>query len=129
MVTEIDVSEVDEAIREEVKKVLIEIATTLTNNAKKEAPVNSGELRQSIQVLERGENEIIVGTQKNYAPFVEFGTEPHFPPIEPIKKWVHRKLGMGDDVAYAVQQKIGKEGTDANPFMQRAIEETRQEYI
>ena len=128
MVTEIDLSELDEAVKDEVQDFLIDAASRLVNEAKRNAPVNSGRLRQSIQVLERGEDEILVGTNLEYAAPVEFGTEPHYPPIEPLKKWVRRKLGVEEDVAYAVQQKIGAEGTDAQPFMRDAIKSTRDYY-
>lgn len=128
MVTKIDVSEIDESIQEEIKDYLIRVASDLVNNAKEEAPVSSGRLRQSIQIQEQGENEILVGTNLEYAPYIEFGTEPHYPPIEPLKKWVRRKLNVEEDVAYAVQQKIGQEGTEPNPFMDRAIERTRDRF-
>ena len=128
MVTEIDLSEVDSKIREEVKDLLIRIGTEITNEAKKEAPVSSGELRQSIQIHEKDSQRIILGTKKEYAAPVEYGTEPHYPPIAPLKKWVRRKLGVEEDVAYAVQQKIGQEGTEPNPFMGRAIGTVKEDF-
>jgi len=128
MVTRIDLSELDEEIKGEVKDYIINVANKLVNEAKKNAPVASGHLRQDIDIIEREDNTITVGTNLKYASFVEFGTDPHYPPIEPLKKWVRRKLGVEEDVAYAVQQKIGQEGTEPQPYMRDAIESTRRYY-
>ena len=65
----------------------------------------------------RGENRVVWGYAATYAEYVEKGTSAHYPPIEPLKKWARRVLG-DEGAAYAVQQKIGQEGTDAQPFIE-----------
>lgn len=72
-----------------------------------------------------------------YAIGVHEGTDPHWAPIGPLIEWVKRKgiagtysikthkrtggakTGAAQDkaVAFAIQHKIAKEGTDAHPFM------------
>ena len=40
-----------------------------------------------------------------YSPYVEFGTQPHWMPINPLKLWVVRK-GFPEGVAYYIQKRI-----------------------
>lgn len=47
-----------------------------------------------------------VGTAVAYALPVETGSKPHMPPIEPLKDWVRRKLGIKGDEVDAVAKKI-----------------------
>lgn len=61
------------------------------------------------------------GYSAEHARFVEEGTTPHPPPIDPLKKWARRVLG-DESAAWAVQQKIAEEGTDAQPFVQPGVE-------
>ena len=83
----------------------------------------SGYLRNSITSEVRREAERIMGitgTNTKYAIFVHQGTRPHWPPIQPIKRWVIRKLGIsGKDVPkviFLVRRKIAEKGTPAKPF-------------
>ena len=67
-----------------------------------------------------------------YAEYVEYGTGPHRPPVEPIKKWVHRKLGLSgkeaDHVAWAIVKAIEKRGTIPKPYLRPAIEKVKIKY-
>lgn len=56
---------------------------------------------------------------------VEYGSAPHYPPIEPLKNWARRVLG-DEGAAYAVQQKIGKYGTPPRPFVRPGREAQRR---
>ena len=81
-----------------------------------------------------------------YLKYLESGTRPHYPPFAPILKWVrdkgiptrektgNKKLPTERGMAYLVQQKIGKEGTEGipmvkqtqdalNPTLERKLEE------
>lgn len=55
----------------------------------------------------------------NYAASVEFGSRPHFIPIEPLLGWVKRH-GMKKGVAYAIRNKKSKTGTKKRPFLMPA---------
>jgi len=57
----------------------------------------------------------------DYADYVEYGTKPHWAPLEPIKEWSKNKLG-DEDAAYAVRAKIAREGTDPQPYARDAID-------
>lgn len=83
----------------------------------------------------------------NYAPAVEYGTSPHWPPLEPLVEWVrlkhlagsysvksHRRLGgavrrLDEDtqLARAIQRKIARRGTKARPFMEPAFESKKND--
>ena len=82
---------------------------------------NTGRLSQSIEVEDRPfEKTVIVGTNVHYAPYVEFGTRPHMPPVEPLVEWAHLKL-HDDKVGYAIAKAIAKRGTKPKPFMRPAV--------
>jgi hypothetical protein len=57
-----------------------------------------------------------VGSKAEYAPFVELGTRPHFPPISAIREWC-RVRGIPESAAYAICLKIAKLGTPERPFL------------
>lgn len=57
---------------------------------------------------------------------IEYGTDPHHPPVAPIIRWVQRKLGVRNKkkasrIAWAIATKIKKHGTDAHPFVRPAM--------
>ena len=66
-----------------------------------------------------------------HAAAIEFGTDPHFPPVEPLIGWAHRKLGLSIKEAKkagnAIAWKIFHEGTDPQPFFRPAIDQTKVE--
>lgn len=83
----------------------------------------TGWLRNSITSevqREAGRVVGIIGTNNQYAVYVHEGTRPHWPPVNPIKNWVIRKLGItGKDVesvTWAVRKKIATKGTEGKPY-------------
>ena len=103
----------------------------LLTAVRKGTPVTFGNLRRSIQADVRGRVTNIEGriaSPLNYAPAVEFGTRPHFPPIAPLKLWARRKLG-DEGAAYAVQKAIGKRGTKGHFMFQKAWEKGKDKAI
>jgi len=73
----------------------------------------------------------VTGTLSNPAPHfesVEFGTIPHFPPIEALIPWVERILKVSGEkearsVAYAIALKISDVGTEGAHMAQEAFED------
>ena len=67
----------------------------------------------------------MVGTPQEYGAAVEYGTRPHFPPIDPIELWVRRILGVPADkarnVAYAIAVNISRHGTKGAGMFQKAF--------
>lgn len=61
-----------------------------------------------------------------YAPAVEAGTVPHFPPPGPLQLWVRRKLGITDEkevrsVAFLIGRAISRRGTQARNFFRDGV--------
>lgn len=124
----------------------------VTRSAKQNAPVDTGRLRASIvpEVRSVGkEVQGIVGSNVLYAPFMELGTRPHFPPLAPLIRWVHRKRLAGTysvktrrrrggktrqaqedyQVAYMVALAISRRGLRARRYLQEALEQNEQKIV
>lgn len=73
-----------------------------------------------------------IGYSAPYAAFVEFGTDPHMPPVAPISKWARKKLGLSEkearSAAWAIAKKISSEGTEPQPFFRDAIGQAKAKY-
>jgi HK97 gp10 family phage protein len=97
-------------------------------DAKIMAPVDTGRLRASItpQVVSSG-NVVqgIVGSNVKYAPFVEKGTRPHWPPFRALAGWA-RRHGMNEAQVWFA---IGIKGTKAHPYLQPAFEKNEQKIV
>ncbi len=122
----------------------------MKENLTRNDSVASGNLRAGVQSVPPRitETEIVgeVGPDQPYAPYVEEGTKPHMPPLEPLVEWVRLKHLAGtyslrgrrrggkarqqaEDVALAkaVQQKIAKHGTRAHPFAAPAVDDSKDD--
>jgi predicted nucleic acid-binding protein len=112
----------------------------------------TGELARNIRtqiIKEIGKMIGVIGVGANvpYAIYRHEGTKPHFPPLEPIQKWVIKrgmvkgsrgkaltsisaiKARKSSDtleaqvksIAYLIARKIAKKGTEGLPFLQMAM--------
>lgn len=99
----------------------------VTRAATQLAPVDTGRLRASITPDVQVQGDIvlgIVGSNVTYAPYIEYGTRPHFPPVGALEVWASRH-GME---AYVVARAISRRGTKAQAFLMPAFEKS-QSYI
>lgn len=92
----------------------------LERNVKESTPEGAGpiHIRDTIhgKVMSYGMSvRGILGTPAEYGDPLEYGSQPHFPPVGPIIHWVERKLGFSGDeaesIAYAIAWKIYRHGT------------------
>lgn len=84
----------------------------VTRDARRLSPVDMGVLRASIvpEVSSSGkEVRGVVGSDKKHAPFMEFGTRPHWPPISALVTWARRHGTSAYLVARAIARKGIKE--------------------
>ena len=62
----------------------------------------------------------VVGSALPHIVYVELGTRPHFPPLQPLRDWVRVKFGVSEQesygIAFAIARKIAARGT-AGAFM------------
>jgi HK97 gp10 family phage protein len=118
--------------KEAVEKAIAKTATNIERKGKRNAPVDTGRLRASIEVVDVNvplTKAIRAGNANvRYAAAVEYGAKAHYAPIEPLKAWAKRVLG-DEDAAYAVREHIAIEGTPAQPYMGPAWESEREDYV
>lgn len=94
--------------------------------ARQGASVDTGRLRASIvpEVVQR--NTVvtgIVGSNVVYAPYMELGTSPHWPPLKALEVWARRH----GTVAFVVARAIAKKGTKARKFLWNAVQSSRNQ--
>jgi HK97 gp10 family phage protein len=147
----------DNKVQKEVKDEIAASALNIQNGAKKLAPVNFGQLRNSIYLKEQKiENGIVftVGSSASYAPYVEFGTggKVSIPNgfedlansfkgrksgtfkdmVDALTLWVKSKgIGGGKDksVAYAIALSILRKGLRPQPFLIPSFETEKPKLI
>ena len=71
---------------------------------------------------------IWVGSTSPYAAYVEFGTRPHWPPVDAIEDWCEVK-GIPVEAAFLIARKIAERGTPARPFMRPALKEGQRNHL
>jgi hypothetical protein len=98
-----------------------EIVREAQRNIKEQDAYTTGDLYGSIKVdvTARG-MRITVGSTSHYAPYVEFGMRPHFPPLEPIRAWC-RERGIDERAAFPIARAISERGTPERPFLYPAF--------
>ena len=125
-----------EIVREELERAMTQATLYLERETKERTPVGvggGGGLRGSIHSrvsLGVFAVEGVVGSPLTYAPAVELGSKPHFPPIEPLQDWVKAKLGITDEkesrsVAYAIATVKSRSSTLGQRMFGRALDEGR----
>lgn len=103
-----------------VNRFLDRGAFYLQGKAREGAPVDTGRLRNSIGTETPNDRVRSIGPSVDYGRYVEEGTSPHYPPLDALWGWSKRH-GMDP---WALQQSIGMWGTEAQPYMEPAAEET-----
>jgi HK97 gp10 family phage protein len=99
-------------------------------NAVKNCPMGAYvQLKNSIEMdVDEDKEEGTVGTNIEYAIYVEYGTKKHFPPVDALKEWAKKKLG-NENLAFAVAQSIARKGTRAQPFLRTAFYDNQDKII
>jgi len=69
----------------------------------------------------------MIGTPAVYGESLEYGTKPHFPPVDPIQHWVEKKLGISGgathSVAFLIARAISRRGTKGAHMFEKGTEE------
>jgi len=111
--------------KKKLGKKLRSIGFQIEREAKDRAPVDTGRLRASITtdlIEKRGIPMVKVGTNVEYAPYVEFGTDPHVitPDSKEALQWNDPETG---EPVFA--KRVEHPGTDEQPFLLPAVDAVR----
>lgn len=84
----------------------------------------TGALQASIGYRLVGDEIHIV--MEDYGKYIEYGTPPHFPPVEELMDWVKVKWGASSDKearqkAFILARHISKYGTRPFPFIRTTL--------
>lgn len=123
------------AIEQELSSIGLDLERTAVDYLNSRGINVDGTIRDSVKSLV---SRVIkglrleFGANAKHAIYVHEGTKPHWPPHDPIRQWVHKKLNPPadqiDEIAYMVQRKIAREGTKAQPFLAVAIRAHEQQF-
>jgi len=147
----------DAKVQQEVKDEISASALNIQSGAKRLAPVNFGQLRNSIYLKEQKVQKGVVftvGAKASYAPYIEFGTggKVSIPAgfeqlasgfkgkkagtfkdmVQALTLWVRRKgIGGGKDksIAYAIAISILRKGLRPQPFLIPAFQAEKPKLI
>ena len=149
---------IENIIEKFLRQVLLKIRADAVNILDHNKVNVSGETRKNIRtdvLKEIGRIIGVTGVGENvpYAVYRHEGTKPHFPPLEPIQKWVVKKGLVKSNrgkaltsvkamksknadsyeaqvktIAFLIARKISKKGTQGLPFLQMAFN-MNQRYI
>lgn len=112
-----------------LKQAMDKSTTHLKSEIRKEIVdkgINSqGSLKKSVNVYESKATKGVVGVGEKYGEYVEYGTRPHFPPVEPLERWARLKLGASG-LGFVIAKKIARVGTKAKPFVQPVYDKNKK---
>jgi HK97 gp10 family phage protein len=118
-----DISRLADALRTTAKRsetttqqVMVESANFLLTEMEIRVPVKTGQLRESLGVRVEA-NRVLIGPTAKYAPYVEFGTQPHVIKAKNAQALVFK---VGGKTVFARQ--VNHPGTKARPFVRPAFE-------
>lgn len=124
-------SKAPKALVQNLSKSVNRFAIELGRSAKGFAPKAHSTLVNSIRHQRIGVLSYVVGPTVNYGPMVENETKPQgLPNVLSIYDWV-RVSGLQPnnpkmdqmDLAWMISKSIAKKGTEAQPYMEPAVEE------
>lgn len=104
-----------------LKEEVLRAAYAITNKAKSDCPVRTGNLRATMSVKSDkiAQLQARSGTNTHYAPYVEFGTGTLVKVPEGLEDYVMQFKGRG----------VRKVNLPARPFLFPAAESERQNYV
>ena len=117
-----------------IKAITDNFVVELKNKIDSNGTNASGDLSKSIKgIVKQNGKYIVISIQlHDYWKYIEYGTKPHFPPLDAIKKWIsvkpvlprplkNGKLPTTNQLAYLIGRKISKVGTKAQPFLKPTL--------
>jgi phage protein, HK97 gp10 family len=116
-----------ERIKREVLMTALDIQRKAKKNLRSAKAIDEGNLRNSIIVDSvQGGMAAEIGSIAPYAPYVEFGTRPHFPPPDALEDWARHH---GFKSAWPICRAIAKRGLKERPYLKPAYEEEKDRFV
>lgn len=119
-----------------IQNIINEFTDTLKSVISSNGSNATGDLSNSINgLVEYDGKYLTVSIRLNeYWRYIEYGTNPHFPPVDKIREWIRvkpvlpRPLASGklpteNQLAFLIGRKISKFGTKPKPFLNNTKEE------
>lgn len=137
--------ETDTLTLEHLRAVLAEYATDVLE-AYKAAHIASGRpashklLDTARAIVDTGDGWVQVSLNlQDYWKYIEFGTAPHWPPLDAIEKWIlvkpvdpypdeRGRKPTPRELARKIRWKISQEGTEGSEDLLKAVEEINARY-
>ena len=91
--------------------------------------IATGELARSTKV-DPTKDGAIVGMDAPHAAFIEEGTRPHFPPLQPLRDWARMKFGGSESeinqIAFLVARKISRDGIEPRHYFKASVDRVEE---
>lgn len=118
------INKLNKKVKKELKGIEKKYAKELVKYLKYNCPEATGKGKKSIKTIRKNGKSYIL--MNDYLKILNDGAKSHTPPIIPLKNWVQIKLNASENVAYAVQKKIEKEGIEENNWVDKSIIDLRK---
>ncbi|MCX7973743.1 MAG: HK97 gp10 family phage protein [Candidatus Aminicenantes bacterium] len=116
-----------ERIKREVLFTALDIQSKAKKKLREQKAIDEGNLKNSIVVdAIQGGMAAEIGSIAPYAPYVEFGTKPHFPPPDALEDWARHH---GFDSAWPICKVIAKRGLKERPYLSPSYEEEKDSFV
>lgn len=117
-----DLAKAGEYGEQQLRTALRRGAVIIQRGERIEAPRDTSNLANRIDIIESGPLEMTIGPRAKYSIEVHEGRRPgSAPPASALESWARRK-GLNP---YAVAKSIQRKGTKPNPFVARAVDEVK----
>lgn len=116
-----------EGLRQSVRDWFNRSVLRLERDAKRFAPADIGRLRSSItHQVDKAQMPLWgkVGVNVSYAPYMEYGTKPHFPPPEALEDWAQRH-GFPPGGGFLVARAIARHGLRPRDYFGKSYENNK----
>jgi len=116
-----------EKIKREVSLTALDIQKRAKKKLKEQKAIDEGNLVNSIVVDAVQDGWAAeIGSTAPYAPYVEFGTGPHFPPPDALEDWARHH---GFKSAWPICRAIAERGLPERPYLNPAYEEEKDGFV
>ncbi len=119
--------EVTKELMQQIDWGLDDIADMIFARSQELCPVDESTLKKSGHTDKTTPFSKSVYYDAPHAPYLEFGTAPHMPPVKPLIEWARRVLALSpkdaESAGWAIAMKIKERGGIPHPFLRPALDE------